>query len=163
MKDLTGYKLVFSDDFDRDTMGDDWMPRWTGGSNGCYSSAEQVSFRDSCMHITGQYKTEGEFGPGWYGGSMVLRKLYTKGYFECRCKPGHAPKNKGLWTAYWIQPDHPYEPEISKGGLGGAEMDVFECYTGDDGVEFFESTIHCAGKQQRIRPSKPLDSLIFLR
>ena len=161
MKDLSGYKLVFFDDFDKGELDlDVWQSNDHPARNGAFS-IRQASVKDSCLTLTGEYK-DGESGTGWYGCSLQLKQLYTKGYFECRCKPSHA-ETGGQWSAFWMNPLHPYEPEISRGGLGGAELDVFECYTGVDGVEYFESTIHCAGMEKRLAPGKKLDSLTFVR
>ena len=163
MKDLSGYKLVFFDDFDKGALDmNAWEDRRIGRSGCGYDSMGQVSFDGSLLHIKGKYEPAGEFGPGWYGCSLSVKKRWTKGYYECRCKPGHA-LNGGLWSAFWIQAEHPYDPKLSRGGRDGAELDIFECWTGTDGVEYFESTIHCAGMEKRLRPSKDLDSLTFVR
>ena len=161
MKDLSGYKLVFFDDFDKGELGDAWEFRGPGPRRCGYNSEKQLSFDDTCMHIKGEYK-EGEYGLGWYAGMIRMKERWNKGYFECRCKPSHALLN-GLWSAFWFQAEHPYDGAISKGGINGAELDIFECWTGIDGVEYFESTIHCSGMKKRLAPSHDLDSLTFVR
>ena len=48
---------------------------------------------------------------------------YCKGYFEIRCKVN---AGSGYWSAFWLQADSPYTASVSKGGVGGAEIDIFE-------------------------------------
>ena len=162
MKDLTDYKLVFFDDFDKGTLDTDmWAVRGVGPRRCGFNSEKQISFDDTCIHFKGEYK-EGEYGAGWYGGMVNLKCRWTKGYYECKCRPSHALPG-GLWSAYWFQAEHPYDKNLSHGGRDGAEIDIFECYTGTDGVEYFESTIHCAGMEKSLAPSRDLDSLTFIR
>jgi beta-glucanase (GH16 family) len=162
MKDVSGYKLVFFDDFDGKQLDENiWYARGIGKRSNGIVSEEQISISDSCLHIKGEYKSS-KYGTGWHVASAAIRQRYTKGYFECRCRPTHAI-NGGIWSAFWIQAEHPYEAELSRGGRNGAELDIFECYTGIDGVEYFESTIHCAGMEKRINSSRELDSLTFVR
>ena len=40
-----------------------------------------------------------------------------------RCKIN---KGTGFWSAFWIQASNPYNHDISRGGIGGAEIDIFE-------------------------------------
>ena len=73
-----------------------------------------------------------------------IKKWYKQGYYEIRCK---VSDGGGFWSAFWIMAAHPYQAEYSKGGIGGAEIDIFEApYFGKtlshNGVT---QTIHCAG------------------
>ena len=143
--DLSGYSLVFEDEFEGDTLNTDvWKYRGSGSWRAGYSAPSQVEVKDGNLIINAEYLTDGQFGEGWYSGRVSLKKYYCKGYFEIRCKvnPG-----AGFWSAFWIQADHPYEAQYSKGGVGGCEIDIFEAMGWDDtfGKNSVTQTVHCAG------------------
>ena len=94
--------------------------------------------------MTGDYQTDGTYGEGWYTGMIKLRKRYCKGYFEIRCKVN---EGDGFWSAFWIQADSPYTASVSKGGVGGAEIDIFESISVPNlfSRNSVTQTIHCAG------------------
>ena len=141
--DLSGYSLVVYDEFDGDTLNTDiWEYRGNGERRGGYNASSQVSVKDGNMIITGEYLTDGEYGEGWYTAAVKLKERYKQGYFEIRCICNDSP---GYWSAYWIQADAPYTAEISKGGVGGAELDIFESADYSDGKYCVTQTIHCAG------------------
>ena len=142
---LSGYELVFCDEFDGDSLNTDiWNYRGNGSRRSGFNAPSQVEIKDGKMTITGEYLTDGEYGEGWYAGMVSLKEKYTRGYFEIRCI---CSEGDGFWSAFWIQADHPYEAEYSKGGVGGCEIDIFEAMSYND--EFFPnavtSTVHCAG------------------
>ena len=137
--DLTGYEIVFYDEFESNTLDTDkWYYRGVGGERGGYTTQSQVSLKDGNVILTGEYLEDGEFGAGWYGAEIALHEWYKNGYFEIRCI---CSEGDAFWSAFWLQAEHPYEAEYSKGGIGGAELDIFECF--DDNC--ITSTIHCAG------------------
>ena len=142
--DLTGYSLVFEDEFNYDEFDADvWEYRGSGPRRGGFNSPGQVTFRDGNMVLTGEYKN-GEYGEGWYTGMVRLKEWYCKGYFEIRCKVN---RENNFWSAFWIQAEAPYTASVSKGGVGGAEIDIFESvntgeYFDQDAVSH---NIHCAG------------------
>lgn len=141
--DLTGYSLVMYDEFEGDTLNTDlWETRGNGPRRGGYNAASQVEVKDGNMIISGEYLTDGEYGEGWYTAAVKLKERYKQGYFEIRCIVNDSP---GYWSAFWIQADSPYTAEISKGGVGGAELDIFESTNYADGKYCITSTIHCAG------------------
>ncbi len=141
---LDDYELVLYDEFEGDDLNTDlWFHRGQGKKGDGIYSSEQVSFKDGNMIITGEYKEDGKFGEGWYGAEVGANKKFKNGYFEIRCICNDDP---GMWSAFWIQADHPYEAEYSKGGVGGAEIDIFEsCRYGESGGPCVIQTIHCAG------------------
>ena len=100
--------------------------------------------KDGNCVITAEYLEDGQFGAGWYAGDLALRKWYKQGYYEIRCK---CNDGGAFWSAFWIQAAHPYEAEYSKGGVGGAELDIFEANCWDDPMarDSVSQTIHCAG------------------
>lgn len=143
--DLTGYNLVFEDEFNGTALNTDvWEYRGSGPRRGGFNAASQVRVENGNMIMSGEYLTDGEYGEGWYTGMIKLKERYCRGYFEIRCKVNEEP---AFWSAFWIQADHPYEAEFSKGGVGGAEIDIFESASSDKGVNAnsVSQTIHCAG------------------
>lgn len=143
--DLTGYELVFYDEFEGDKVDlDKWFYRRVGLDGGGYDSPGQISVADGNMVLTGEYREDGEYGPGWYGADIKVKDRYKQGYFEIRCKciPGGE-----YWSAFWIQAGNPYEALYSKGGIGGAEIDIMEAMSYGKLMKHnsISSTIHCAG------------------
>ena len=142
--DLTGYTLVFEDEFNGDSLDlDAWKYVASGPSRGGFNSPDQVKVENGNLIMKAEY-TDGDYGEGWYGADIALIDWYKQGYFEikCKCNPGG-----GFWSAFWIQASHPYEAQYSKGGVGGAELDIFEAMSWDDtfGKNSVTQTIHCAG------------------
>lgn len=143
--DLTDYSLVFCDEFDGNTLNlDVWQHRGVGARRCGYNAESQAFVRDGNLVIKGEYLTDGEFGEGWYTGAVKLKERYKHGYFEIRCICNDSP---GYWSAFWIQADGPYTASISKGGVGGAELDIFEsgCHSEGKSHNSVTHAIHCAG------------------
>ncbi len=143
--DLTGYSLVFEDQFDAPTLNTDvWEYRGSGPRRGGFNAESQVELKNGNMIMTGEYLTDGAYGEGWYTGMIKLKERYCKGYFEIRCIVNNDP---GFWSAFWIQADAPYTASVSKGGPGGAEIDIFESMSWGDtvGSNSVTQTVHCAG------------------
>ncbi len=143
--DLTGYELVFEDEFDGEELDlDVWKYRVQGVRRGGFFNKSQVNVRDGNLVITAEYLEDGAYGAGWYAGDVALNKRYKQGYFEVRAICNDAP---GFWSAFWLQASAPYTASISQGGVGGCEIDIFESeYEGSiirDGS--VATTLHCAG------------------
>ena len=141
---LDDYQLVFVDEFDQGELDkDNWYVRNVGPVRCGYHSESQVEVKDGNLIITGEYLKDGEFGPGWYTSAVALKERYKQGYFEVRCKPN---PSKVFWSAFWLQSTAPYVPEISQGGVGGAEVDIFEsAHYGDLTGHCIFHAIHCSG------------------
>ena len=121
---LDGYELVFSDEFDGDALNEDvWYCRYPGVRRAGYNSASQIKVADGKLTITGEYLEDGEFGPGWYTSIISLKQKYLRGYFEINCK---CNESRNYWSAFWLQCPTAYDNEKSAGGVGGAEVDIFE-------------------------------------
>ena len=143
--DLTGYEVVFEDEFNGTELNTDiWQYRSNGARRGGFNSASQVEVNDGVLVITADYQKNGTYGEGWYAGMVSLKERYCKGYYEIRCK---CNAGGGFWSAYWIQASAPYTASVSKGGVGGAEIDIFEAMAWNDKVSrnSVTQTIHCAG------------------
>lgn len=143
--DLTGYELVFEDEFEGDELDlDVWKYRVQGVRRGGFFNKSQVSVRDGNLVIAAEYLEDGAYGAGWYAGDVTLKERYKQGYFEVRAICNGAP---GFWSAFWLQASSPYDAKYSQGGVGGCEIDIFESsYEGSllyDGS--VATTLHCAG------------------
>ena len=126
--DLSGYQLVFCDEFNGTELNKDvWYIRGNGARRSGYNGASQVKVEDGKLVITGEY-LDGEYGEGWYAAAVALKQKYTKGYFECRCICNDC---NDYWSAFWLQGNHPYDHELSAGGVGSAEIDIFEAMSHD--------------------------------
>lgn len=143
--DLTDYSLVFYDEFEGNELDTTvWRTRGNGPRRSGFNAASQVTIRDGNLVITGEYLEDGEYGEGWYTGAVRLIEEYKHGYFEIKCI---CNKDQGFWSAFWIQAKSPYTASISQGGVGGAEIDIFEAFGyGEFGMhDSVTQTIHCAG------------------
>lgn len=121
--DLSGYEIVFEDEFDGDALNYDvWQLRKDGPSYMAYYSADPISVHDGNLYMDAGYYDNGKYGPGWYASEIKLRERYAYGYYECRaiCSKGNA-----FWSAFWLQHENSSK-KISNGGINGAEMDIME-------------------------------------
>ena len=140
--DLTGYSIVFEDEFEGDEI--DWSV-WRSRSEGSrpigFMSGDLMYVEDGNLHLTAQY-VDGKYGEGWYSCAAVLREQYTYGYYEVRaiCNDDSA-----FNAAFWLRSEHCYEPEYSLGGPGGAEIDILENLSHASGRSMSCNTIHVAG------------------
>lgn len=143
--DLSSYALVFEDEFEGNTLNTDvWQYRGSGSRRGGFNAPSQVRVENGNMIMTGEYLKDGTYGEGWYTGMVKLKERYCKGYFEIRCIVN---SGSGFWSAFWIQADAPYTASVSKGGVGGCEIDIFESMSYDNfiGKNSVTQTVHCAG------------------
>lgn len=142
--DLTGYELVFEDEFEGTELNMDiWQSRSEGAGRAGFGSIEQVSVNDGALKITGEYREDGPYGEGWYCGAIGLKEWYTRGYFEIKmiCAP-----SKGFWSAFWLQGAGSYHPETSKGGVGAVEIDICEAFYGRPGQDnAYTPAMHLSG------------------
>lgn len=142
--DLTGYELVFEDEFEGDSLNMDvWHSRSEGGFREGFGSIEQFSVNDGVLTVTGEYREDGPHGEGWYGGSIALTEWYTRGYFEVRmiCAP-----SEDFWSAFWLQGNNPYTAATSKGGRDAVEIDICEAFYGMEGKDdAYTPAMHLSG------------------
>ena len=145
--DLAGYELVFCDEFEGNELDTGaWHHRAVGARRGGFNAESQASVADGVLTLTAQYREDGEFGAGWYAGMIALNQLYTHGYFEIKCK---CASGGGFWSAFWLQSGNSYDHNASRGGVGGAEVDIFEAMSYDEKIpshrSAVSSNIHCNG------------------
>lgn len=146
--DLTGYELVWSDEFDgRELDRDKWNDaqnvdtlHWGAVRRGGYWHKDMVSVSDGCLHLAVRYVDEdraalygGDYKAGWYT-AMITTWLsnpdnkeepdeFFRGYYEVRCK---LPAGEGLWSAFWLMNGRVYNEDGD--GRDGTEIDVFESF-----------------------------------
>ncbi len=143
--DLSGYNLIFEDEFEGDSLNlDIWEYRASGSRRGGFNAPSQIEVKDGNLVLTAEYLQNGEYGEGWYAGMIKLKQWYCKGYFEIRCKVN---EGNHFWSAFWLQASAPYTASVSKGGIGGAEIDIFESANTKNYFDRNSVTqnIHCAG------------------
>jgi len=122
--DLDGYALVLEDNFDGDTLDlSKWEYRANGARRAGFNSPNQVFLEDGNLVIRAEYREGGEYGAGWYAGMIRSVQEYTRGYFEIRCV---CSEGGGFWSAFWLNARGMASAELSDGGIGGAEIDIFE-------------------------------------
>lgn len=138
--DLTGYERVIYDEFDGDSLNEDiWHCRGSYKERCGYTSPSQIRVENGNLIITGEYLTDGEFGEGWYSAEVALNEWQNCGtYLEIKCR---CNKDKGFWSAFWMQSEHSYDHEISAGGVGGAEIDIFEAMGADNKLKKNQSCV----------------------
>ncbi len=148
--DLTGYSLILNEEFDGDALDTDvWYYRSLGYGNAGlgFNSESQVRLQDGKMILTAEYLDDqsGAYGAGWYSAAVALKEWYCKGYFEIRCI---CNKDDGFWSAFWLQSAHSYDAE-SRGGVGGAEIDILEATDFDAILPSYHNnitqTVYCNG------------------
>ena len=87
---------------------------------------EQVRVEGGKLILTAQYKEDGFYGPGFYNAMLRTKAEYTYGYFEMTCI---AAKHGSAW---WLNSNGMSGGEaLSRGGVGGSELDIFEAYNYD--------------------------------
>lgn len=146
--DLTGYSLVMFDDFNGDKLDTDvWYSRGEGARRDGCNASSQIAVSGGNLILTGEYRDaqRGMYGEGWYAAAVALKEWYCKGYFEIRCI---CNQGDGFWSAFWMQSSHSYDAE-SKGGVGGAEIDIMEA-SGFDSIlpvnrNSVTQTVYCNG------------------
>jgi len=126
--DLTGYSVVLEDNFDGTTLDlDIWEYRGTGtSSQGRMYRPEQVRVENGKLILKAEYKADGVYGPGFYNAMLRTKQEFTYGYFEATCI---AAKHGSAW---WLNSTGMSGGEaLSRGGVGGSELDIFEAYNYD--------------------------------
>ena len=120
--DLSGYTLVFEDNFEGGLDENLWQPHGEGQrKGGCWDKA-QARAEDGNLAIRTEYREDGPHGAGYYSWGGMTKGAFERayGYFEARCI---LPAAQGLWAAFWLIRD-----DIARGvpGTQATEIDVME-------------------------------------
>ena len=128
--DLSSMTRVLYDEFEGDALNPDiWQCRGTYRERCGFAAPSQIRVEDGKLIITAEYLENGVLGEGWYSAEVALKQWQTYGgYFEIKCRCNN---DKGFWSAFWMQSEHSYDHDISAGGVGGAEIDIFEAMSAD--------------------------------
>lgn len=150
--DLTGYELVFEDDFDCDELDlDAWAFRGNGRRRAGYFDSSQAWVEDGNLIVQAEYKDEGTYGEGWYAAMLRTQEEFLYGYFEIDCISN---LGGGFWSAFWLNSRGMNSAEASAGGVGGSEIDIFEAFNYRDGRLSKDSVslnVHVGGYGEGLR------------
>ena len=143
---LKDYSLVFSDEFNGDTLDTDvWQDVPDLGSGEIFDRS-MLSFDGENLIISTKYLENGPRGAGWYTGGIENTDAYSNFkpgcYFECRCI---VPSAKGMWSAFWMMTSG--QKLYRKGRhTEYTEIDVMESFY--YGQKYQNSTINTVHKYQ---------------
>jgi len=149
--DLSDYQIVFEDEFNGAALDrSKWAYRGSGARSGGFMADDQVFVQDGNLILRAEYKDAGAYGPGWYSGMIRTVEDYTSGYFECRCI---ASKGGGFWSAFWLNSPGMGSAEASNGGIGGAEVDIFEAFNYNNKLNYnsVSLNVHVGGYGDGLR------------
>lgn len=128
---LDDFTLVWSDEFDGDTINDENWKGVYGATEkavmrkGGYIHKDLAEVKDGNLHIYTKYLEEGTGGgpAGYYTYMMYTRDFHEQkyGYFEVRCI---LPKGAGQWSAFWMNSRN--MENVDGSAADGAEIDIFE-------------------------------------
>lgn len=114
-----GYRLVWQDDFDGDTLGPDWSalsaPRLDA-----VATPDAVEVKGGVLTLTTYTDDSGRHHTGFIGTQGMFEVTY--GYFEARIRFNDSP---GGWCAFWIDSETNGDP-MGDPGKAGVEIDVVE-------------------------------------
>lgn len=120
------YKLAYSDEFNGKELDENvWAKSGPEVRRGGYWSPEQVWTEGGNLIIETAYKGEDETElPGYYSGEILWKtQRTTYGYYEARCRIRDI---RGVWSAFWLQPDTMGTEDGVGKASDGAEIDIFE-------------------------------------
>jgi len=124
--DLTGYEIVFEDEFEGAALDlDNWEYRGTGLRGGAFIDPGQVRVEDGKLILKAEYRTGGTYGDGWYSAMIRTKDEFVRGYFEMTCI---CSREGNFSSSWWLNSTGMNSAELSDGGLGGAEIDIMEAF-----------------------------------
>lgn len=143
---LNDYSLVFSDEFDGDSLNKDVWREKSGLGTGEIFDESMLSFDGENLIMSTEYLEDGPKGAGWYTGGIENTEAYSNFkpgcYYECRCI---VPSAKGMWSAFWMMTsgERHYENGLH---MEYTEIDVMESFY--YGQKHQNSTINTVHKYQ---------------
>ena len=150
---LDGYTLDWSDEFDGDSLSDDWEAmigngkrygvRGWGNAELQYYKEENAIVNDGVLHIVAKKETTEDEDEGTF--NYTSSRLRTKGrvsttygYIEARMK---LPAGSGMWPAFWMLPETNYQ---NRGWPTSGEIDIMEAR--GRVLNMYGSTLHSANQ-----------------
>lgn len=143
--DLTGYELVFEDNFDGDSLDlSKWYYRTKGKVRCGYMNYETAEVKDGKLHLDLKYETINGL-EGWHSSMIASHQLFTRGYFEISaiCDGGNS-----FWSAFWLNCPEMSTDGNTNGGINGAEIDIMESWTNNNAGyagKLIASAVHVDG------------------
>jgi beta-glucanase (GH16 family) len=104
---LPGYTLVFSDEFDGNSLD---LKKWkyrTGARLLSFQKPENVRVADGLLHIDLKKETAG--GKDYTAGGIISHQKFEYGYYEARFR---VPRAGGWHTSFWTTADKAQEIDI---------------------------------------------------
>ncbi len=162
--DLTGYELVWQDEFEGDAVD---QTKWHGhgqdlnsdslvkvydaenGHEAMYNTRDCIEVKDGCLILSIRHSdgSDPAHPKGWYSASLdtAATQQFTYGYFECRCKLAKAVAGN---SAFWLNSPVAYDTTVPK--EEGNEIDIMEsmrygvAHEGsiENNIHYFDSTGH---------------------
>lgn len=132
---ISGYNLVWNDEFDGTSLSDDWTAAIGHGSNGWGNNEIQYYTADAATVSNGTLKITLSKDGDLVTSSRLYAKVSTGwryGYIEASIK---LPTGRGTWPAFWMMPVN------FTGWPADGEIDIMEEVGYDPNVVL--STIHC--------------------
>lgn len=119
---LQGYKLVWSDEFNGNSLDrTKWMYRGLGKRGDAFNTPEAIALNGKgCLVIKAFARYDSVFA-----GMIATEGLFAArfGFFECRAQ---LTNTMGMWPAFWLQ--SPTNTDNSTPERDGAEIDIFEYF-----------------------------------
>lgn len=154
--DLTGYRLVFEEDFTAPLDVSPWGPgtRWIAHTpwNGDFGDARFADPGEGFPFVVedGLLRIEARRDPkvkdpkkGWRSGLIAGNDPHGKGfslqygYFEMRAK---FPPGPGVWSAFWLASSYDRKDPADPGRDGQVEIDIVEYYGRNDAA--YHAAVH---------------------
>ena len=121
-----GYKLVFSDEFNNNTLDKGWkIGEWEDIESQYLVDKESISLKDGSALLEGHPTTLSNGSMGYSGVELIRDDMsFSYGYFEIRAK---LPRGGGSQTAFWMKGSR--TADFNKPYT--CEIDVFETFGQD--------------------------------
>mgnify|MGYP002534686076 FL=1 len=121
-----GYRLVFSDEFNRESLGSVWTQNSYEKIENKLSVRNDAAYtKDGYLRVESKKIILSDGSDGYSGGEMYRNDMtFAFGYFEIRAK---LPRGAGSQTAFWMKQTLDRSNEKS----AAAEIDVFETFGSD--------------------------------
>ena len=156
--DLTGYKLVFSEEFEGDAIDESVWSVYHGpafAARAGIRTSEYTRVKDGKLYMPIKlvdYELNGETIKTWAIDDIQLKQTYSFGYFEFRAIMPKAHNGSG---GFWMQSPQAYTDGVAP--RGGAEIDICEsqCYKGShigsygNDPQIYEVNIHYNSEANR--------------
>lgn len=152
-----GYELVWSDEFDGDSLDfSKWNYRLLGHRGEGYQAKEAISLDGQGHLMISTYVRNDTIFTGMIGTQNIFEKKY--GYFECKAR---ITQHQGHYPAFWLQ-----SPRISatidqarsidsSSMYNGAEIDIFEYFNHGSTNRFVSHGIYYGGYGANIKQVGP--------